>query len=83
MPATVTILILFPPFPLRNIIIMPVIPDHMLSPVWHMGTHGGQPLQGVKMIIEGSIYPARFGSGKFHLHGMGTHIRLPRRQEYC
>jgi len=27
---------------------MAIVSDHLLSFVWHMGAHGGQPLQGIE-----------------------------------
>jgi hypothetical protein len=45
------ILVLSLPFPPANITVIPIIPDHLLSLVRHMGAHGSQPLQSVKDLL--------------------------------
>ena len=32
----------------QDITIVAVVPYHLFTAIWHMGTHGSQPLQGIK-----------------------------------
>jgi hypothetical protein len=45
------ILVLFLPFPPRNVTIIPLIPHHLLSLARYMGAHGSQLLQSVKHLL--------------------------------
>lgn len=46
----------FFPFSPRDIAVIPIVPDHLLASVRDVGTHGGQPLQGVEDLFLASIF---------------------------
>ncbi len=46
----------FFPFSPGNITVVTIVPDHLLPPVRDVGTHGGQPLQGIEDLFLGSAF---------------------------
>jgi len=39
-----------------NVTVVAIVPDHLLAPVRDVGTHGGQPFQGIEDLFLSSIF---------------------------